>query len=200
MAEEIVYVVDDDDDVRDSLRLLLELNGFRVVSSPSAAAHLEQMDPAAAACTIVDLRMPGATGLELQRTLAERGVPHPIVFITGHGDVASAVEAMKAGAADFLEKPFPESALLAAVRAALARERERVARRGESAAAHARLARLTPREREVGALVAAGLTTKEIAQRLAISVRTIDVYRANLLVKTGARNSVELARVLDAFE
>jgi two-component system response regulator FixJ len=185
-----VHVVDDDAAVRDSIATLLSLHGYATRTFDSGENFLEKVGPSPAGCVLVDLRMPGLSGLELQREMKSRRIDLPAVFVTGHGDVKSAVEAMKRGAVDFIEKPFEERRLLEAIRRALGGEGERAA-----GAPGERLANLTEREREVLALVAEGYTSREIGDKLGISGRTVDVHRANLLSKTGARNTADLIRL-----
>jgi two-component system, LuxR family, response regulator FixJ len=191
----IIHVIDDDAAMRDSLAFLLDVNGFRVQVYESADAFLGGIGNEAINCVISDIRMPGMNGIELVRQLKNQGASCPVILITGHGDVALAVEAMKAGAADFIEKPFDDEALLGTIRAALG---ARAAPPGESSArkeAEARLAELSPRERDVLQGLVAGKINKVIAHDLSISPRTVEVYRANLMAKTGARSMSELMRI-----
>lgn len=191
----VIHVIDDDAAMRDSLAFLLDVNGFRTELHDSAGAFLGSAGANAANCVISDIRMPGMNGIELVRTLKGRGASCAVILITGHGDVALAVEAMKAGAADFIEKPFDDAALLGAIRTAL---ETHPAVAGESAArkeAEARLAELSPRERDVLQGLVAGKINKVIAHDLSISPRTVEVYRANLMAKTGARSMSELMRI-----
>ena len=191
----VIHVVDDDAAMRDSLAFLLDVNGFQPKTYESANAFLSAAATGAASCVISDIRMPGLSGIELVRALKSRGEACPVILITGHGDVALAVEAMKAGAVDFIEKPFDDAALLSAIRAALD---TRSAKQGDSAAkkeAEVRLADLSPRERDVLLGLVAGKINKVIAHDLNISPRTVEVYRANLMAKTGARSMSELMRL-----
>ena len=191
----VIHVVDDDAAMRDSLAFLLDVNGFQPKTYESANAFLSAAATGAAGCVISDIRMPGLSGIELVRALKSRGEACPVILITGHGDVALAVEAMKAGAVDFIEKPFDDAALLSAIRAALD---TRAAKVGDSAAkkeAEARLADLSPRERDVLLGLVAGKINRVIAHDLNISPRTVEVYRANLMAKTGARSMSELMRL-----
>lgn len=191
----VIHVVDDDAAMRDSLAFLLDVNGFQPKTYESANAFLSAAATGAAGCVISDIRMPGLSGIELVRALKSRGEACPVILITGHGDVALAVEAMKAGAVDFIEKPFDDAALLSAIRAALD---TRAAKVGDSAAkkeAEVRLADLSPRERDVLLGLVAGKINKVIAHDLNISPRTVEVYRANLMAKTGARSMSELMRL-----
>jgi two-component system, LuxR family, response regulator FixJ len=191
----MIHVIDDDAAMRDSLAFLLDVNGFEPKVYDSAAAFLSQAPVAQLTCVVSDIRMPGMNGIELVRKLRGEGATCPVILITGHGDVALAVEAMKAGAADFIEKPFDDAVLLGAIRAAL--EVQTVSP-GDSAAkreAEAKLADLSPRERDVLRGLVAGKINKVIAHDLSISPRTVEVYRANLMAKTGARSMSELMRI-----
>lgn len=191
----VTFVVDDDEAVRDALALHLDLAGLAVRPCASAAAFLAAADPAQPGCAVIDIRMPGMDGLELQQEMIRRGLTLPVIIITGHGDVPAAVRAFRAGAVDFLQKPFDEDLLIARVREA--HDRDRVARRadGEAAEIRRRLELLSPREREVLSLVAQGLPNKLIARQLDIGIRTVETHRARVLEKMGARNASELARM-----
>jgi two-component system response regulator FixJ len=191
----IIHVIDDDAAMRDSLAFLLDVNGFAPKVYESADTFLGAAHLASLACVVSDIRMPGMNGIELVRKLKGGGSSCPVILITGHGDVALAVEAMKAGAADFIEKPFDDAALLGAIRGAL---EARPAAQGDNAAkmeAETRLAELSPRERDVLRGLVAGKINKVIAHELSISPRTVEVYRANLMAKTGARSMSELMRI-----
>lgn len=191
----VIHVIDDDAAMRDSLAFLLDVSGFEPKVHESADAFLSVFEPASLGCVVSDIRMPGMNGIELVRSLKGAGSACPVVLITGHGDVGLAVEAMKAGAADFIEKPFDDAALLGAIRAALEAQ---PAVKGDSTAkkeAEARLAELSPRERDVLQGLVAGKINKVIAHDLSISPRTVEVYRANLMAKTGARSMSELMRI-----
>ncbi len=192
-----VHVVDDDAAVRDSLVLLLDAAGFAVRAHDSAEALLAQAD-LEPGCVLTDVRMPGLDGLGLQRRLAELGRAVSVVVMTGHADVPVAVAAMKAGAVDFLQKPFDEATLLAVLRQALARQHERGAAGAAAAAASARLATLTPREHEVLDQLIAGHANKVIAHVLGASPRTIEVHRARVMDKLGAHSLPELVRLAQA--
>jgi two-component system response regulator FixJ len=194
-----IHVVDDDEAVRDSLGFLLGTMGWRVRTYASPRALLAATLPPSG-CIVSDLRMPLMDGLELQAELAGRGVRLPIILMTAHGDVPVAVRAMKAGAVDFLQKPFADTELLAAVSRALARNRDALADGDAVGAARARIAQLTPREREVLDLVVVGKTNKEVARALGTSPRTIDVHRARVLQKLGADNVTELVRLVLAAQ
>jgi two-component system, LuxR family, response regulator FixJ len=196
MADKVlIHVIDDDAAMRDSLAFLLDVNGFQVEVFESSNDFFSKMPVRVPACVVSDIRMPGMNGIELVRKLKNDRVACPVVLITGHGDVALAVEAMKAGAVDFIEKPFDDAVLLNAIRSALV-----IAPAGQSDStaqteARARLAELSPRERDVLEGLVAGKINKVIAHELNISPRTVEVYRANLMAKTGARSISELMRV-----
>lgn len=194
-ADRLIYVVDDDEAVRHSLSLLLEVRGYRVRSFASAPEFLAAVPSLRPGCLIADIRMPEMDGLELQQRLIERALPFPLIVITGHGDVPLAVRAMKAGAIDFIEKPFAAETILDSTAAALARLGEPRDRDPQAANAAARLALLTPREREVLHGLLAGLPNKSIAYDLAISPRTVEVHRARVMDKMGARSLSELVRM-----
>lgn len=191
---DLVHVIDDDDGLRDALAFLLDVNGIRARFYASANAFLEAL-PVEEGCILTDVRMPGLTGLELVRELSSRGSATPVIVMTGHADVPLAVEAMKAGVVDFIEKPFDDERLIGSIRDALsapgAAERADALRMS----AEGRLAQLSPRERDVLAGVVGGKLNKQIAFKLEISPRTVEIYRANLMTKTGARNVAELMRI-----
>jgi two-component system response regulator FixJ len=201
MAEaSLVHVVDDDEAVRDSLSLLLESAGFSVRTYDSAAAFLNALPNLGTGCVLTDVRMPELDGLALQRRLVELGVRLPVIVMTGHGDVPIAVEALKAGATDFLEKPFDDTQLLASVANALAAS-QRIHQEAASVAEIAtRLASLTPREREVLDRLVAGQPNKTIAYDLGSSPRTVEVHRARVMEKMAARSLPELVRMAIAAE
>jgi FixJ family two-component response regulator len=190
-----VFLVDDDASVRRALTRLLTAVGLEVASFPSGEALLLALDPKEPACVVADLRMPGLTGLDLQDELSRRGLDLPVLFISGHADVASSVRAMKGGAVDFLEKPFDEAELIEAIRRALARYRQRRAARREKETLEARAARLTPREREVFALVASGLLNKQVGYELGTTEKTIKVHRARVMEKMEADSLADLVRM-----
>ena len=190
-----VHVIDDDEAVRHSLAFLFESAGLPVCAYESAPAFLRVATGLTDGCVLTDVRMPDMDGLALQRRLAELGVRLPVIVMTGHGDVPVAVQALKAGAADFIEKPFDDDALLAAVRAALAASRLDRERDAEAERVSARLANLTPRERQVFDRLVAGQQNKAIAQDLGSSPRTVEVHRARVMEKMGARNLPELVRM-----
>jgi two-component system response regulator FixJ len=190
--EQIVHVVDDDEAVRESLRFVLEAEGLQVATYASAGRFLEAAPRMAAGCVLVDIRMPGMSGLELQDRLVADGFPLPVIIMTGHGEVPIAVRAMKAGAVDFIEKPFDDEILLANIRRALALGPRR---QGEAARAAARLALLTERQRDVLDGLVAGQSNKAIAAGLGISPRTVEVHRARIMEKLGARSVPDIMRL-----
>jgi len=196
LSDVLVHVIDDDEAMRESLSFLLDTAGIATRTYESAVAFLRQAeDGLAPGCIVTDVRMPEMNGLELVRRLKERGVSHPVIVITGHGDVPLAVEAMKAGVVDFLEKPFDDEHLLQAVRSALdARERDDQ-QQAEKRRFEVMLEGLSPREQEVLRGVIEGKPNKVIAYDLGISPRTVEVYRANVMTKTGASGLSELVRM-----
>jgi len=201
MAEAaLVHVIDDDEAVRNSLELLLESAGFSVRTYDSAIAFLAASAALVDGCVLTDVRMPEMDGLELQRRLTRLGIRIPVIVMTGHGDVPIAVEALKAGATDFLEKPFNDDQLLAAVKEALTASRR--AREEQAAVAEiaARRSSLTPREREVMERLVTGQPNKTIAYDLGSSPRTVEVHRARVMEKMGARSLPELVRMAIALE
>lgn len=191
----IVYVVDDDEAVRDSLQWLLEGKDYRVRCFESAEAFLARYDPREVACLIADIRMHGMTGLELQDKLIERHSPLPIVFITGHGDVPMAVDTMKKGALDFIQKPFDESALVSVVERMLEHARTAFTDQQQAATREALLAKLTGRESQVLERIVAGRLNKQIADDLGISIKTVEAHRANIMEKMGANTVANLLKV-----
>lgn len=194
VIEGAVFIVDDDDAVRDSLALLLESAGLEVESFDNAADALARCEKTRPACVITDVRMPGMDGLELQGKLSELRIDVPVIVITGHGDVPLAVQAMKAGAADFIEKPFSDNVILASIDAAVRSRRGRKAG-GNSDAINKRIARLTPRELEVFQKLILGQPNKVIAYHLNISARTVEIHRARIMEKMEVRNLPELVRI-----
>lgn len=192
-----VHVVDDDDSLRTSLARLISGAGYEVVSYPSAEAFLAVASPLLTGCLLLDLRLPGASGLELQDALAARHCALPIVFLTAHGEVAAGVRAMKQGAVDFLEKPAPPSVLLAAIASALAGNEASTRQRRERATLEARAATLSDRERDVWLRVARGELNKQIAYDLGIVERTVKLHRARAMSKLHASSSAELARIAE---
>ena len=192
-----VYVVDDDEAVRDSLQWLLEGKDYRVRCFDSAESFLSRYDPREVACLIVDIRMGGMTGLELQNRLLEHHSPLPIVFISGHGDLEMAVKAIKDGAVDFVQKPYREQQLLDAINEALQRDAQqrRTPLPADGAAPSVALALLSAREREVMQLALQGLPSKLIAKQLCLSHRTVEHHRSRLLEKLGVASMAELMRL-----
>lgn len=193
--EATVFVVDDDEAVRESLSALLDASGFRVKAYQSAAAFLANDRPPQKACLITDIRMPDMDGLELQIELKRRGSRLPVIVITGHGDVPLAVKAMKAGAIEFLEKPYDDQTLLDSLRLALSQAGNQSGEEQTAAGVREKLATLTPREREVFDLVVMGKLNKVIAYELSISPRTVEIHRGRLMHKMGARNLADLVRM-----
>jgi FixJ family two-component response regulator len=191
----VVYVVDDDEAVRDSLQWLLEGASYRVASFDSAEAFLAGFDERAIACLVLDVRMPGMSGLELQEELLARKVGLPIIFITGHGDVPMAVSTMKKGAVDFIEKPFDQAKLKRLVEQMLTQAREDTARRDRERMNQALLAKLTAREQQVLERIMAGRLNKQIADDLGISIKTVEAHRANIMDKLKANTVADLMRV-----
>ena len=185
-----VYIVEDDASVRDSLGLMLGLAGYRTVFFADAEAFLAAWREEWAGCVITDLKLPGASGVELQAEMQRRGSQLPFIIITAHGDVAAARAAFRADAVDFLEKPFDHGQLRAAIQTALSKEDQRLRRAAETD----RLALLTAREREVLEQAVKGLHAKEIARVLGISARTVEVHKTRLMAKLGVRNVAELVR------
>jgi len=191
----LIHVVDDDESLRDSLLDLLRAAGFDAVGYGSTGAFLLQPLPARPGCLLLDVRLPGPSGLELQAALRERGAALPIVFLTGHADVPTTVRAVKAGAVDVLEKPVERERLLAAIGAALAADAQTRASRDAQARRDAQLASLTAREREVFERIAAGQRNQAIADALGISLRTVKAHRAQLMAKLGVGTAAELGRL-----
>ena len=190
-----VFVVDDDEAMRHSLRWLIESVGLQVECHDSAESFLDSYYPGRSGCLLLDVRMPGMSGLELQEYLRRNEINIPVIVITGHGDVPMSVRAMKEGAIDFIEKPFNDELLLDAIRNALAldeQQREKQALRAELAA---RMALLTPREHEVMEMVTAGRSNKEIAAELGVSAKTVEAHRAKVMDKMQAGSLAELVRM-----
>jgi len=195
MTDPLVHIIDDDEAMRDSLLFLLDTAGFRAAASASAADFLRTIPNAGLGCIVTDIRMPDMTGLELIKVLRAGGHAYPVVVITGHGDVPLAVEAMKAGVVDFIEKPFDDETLLEAIRIAFREGTDLAGTNPERLAIQARMGELSPREREVLGGVVAGKPNKIIAHDLGISPRTVEVYRANLMTKMSAASLSELVRM-----
>jgi FixJ family two-component response regulator len=190
-----VFVVDDDPSVRKSTERLVRSMGFAVRTFESAQAFLDDPRADGPACLVLDVRLPGQSGLDLQRELARSGVELPIIFVTGHGDIPMSVRAMKEGAAEFLTKPVRSQDLLAAIRAAIERDRAQQDARRAAAVLHERYESLTAREREVMAYVVAGLLNKQIAGELGATERTIKFHRAHIMQKMQAESLAELVRI-----
>jgi len=194
-ADAIVFVVDDDPSVRTSTERLVRAMGFGVKTFGSAAEFLASPRPEGPACLVLDVRLPGKSGLDLQRELTELGVGIPIIFVTGHGDIPMSVHAMKGGAVEFLTKPYRKNELLAAIRAAIERDRASREERLEARMLRKRYEQLSPREREVMTLVVAGLLNKQIAAELATSERTVKFHRAHIMRKMEAESLAELVQM-----
>ena len=192
--DHIIFVVDDDSRIREALFELLSSLGLRVVTFGSAAEYMEFPKPDLPACLILDVKLPGINGLDLQSRIADRDHP-PIVFITGHGDIPSSVRAIKAGAVDFLTKPFNKQDLLEAIHAAVAQDRKARRERAELFQLQQRYASLTPREREVLSLVVSGLLNKQAAAELGISLVTLQLHRSKVMQKMAAKSFAELVRM-----
>src|SRR5215475_11373458 len=196
-AEALVFIVDDDAPMRESLQNLLRSVGLRVEAFASAQEFLHHTRPDVPSCLVLDVRLPGISGLELQQRLAEGDMAMPIIFITGHGDIPMTVQAMKAGAVEFLSKPFRDQALLDAIQQALARDRQAREQLAQSEELRRRYGALTPREREVMALVVAGLLNKQIAGELGTSEASVKVHRQHVMAKMGASSLAALVRMAD---
>ena len=198
--EPTVFIVDDDNAVRDSLALLISLQGFPTRTFASAKAFLDEVQHDWAGCALIDLRMPDMSGLEVQAALVERGVPLPIIIITAHGDVAATRQALKSGALDLIEKPIDDTELLEAIRTAWQRDAEHRQAAREAAQFNALLHRLTPREREVLDRIVAGQHNREIALALGISARTVEVHKARLMEKLRVERIPDLMRAMIAAD
>ena len=198
--EQIIYLVDDDEALRDSLVWLLESQGFKVAPFVSAEDFLRAWRPEFNGCLLLDVRMPGMSGLELHERLRARYCTLPVIFITGHGDVPMAVAALKKGAVDFIEKPFNDTELLRLVSQCLVKEQESRSRRRQDAEVSRRLDQFTQREREVLDLIIAGKLNKQIADVLGISIKTVEVHRARVMEKMAAQSLAELVQNVMAIE
>jgi FixJ family two-component response regulator len=192
-----IFLVDDDDSVLRGVGRLLKSVGYAPKTFASPSEFLAQLPGDTPGCAVLDLRMPGLNGLDLQQAMESNGCHLPVIFITGHGDVPASVKAMKAGAVDFLLKPFDEQQLLEAISQALVKDAAARAARAEAGALRERHAVLTPREREVCALVSQGLTNKQIAQQLGTTEKTIKVHRGRVIQKLGVGSVAELVRLVD---
>ena len=193
--EPAIYVIDDDDAVRQSLEFLLKTAGYAVTGFESAKAFLKILPELRSGCILTDVRMPEMTGIDLLRHVKELGVDIPVIVITGHGDISLAVDAMKLGAVDFLEKPFDDDQLLAALKSALNQDADQAERKAELSEIHDKLAVLSNRERQVLDGLVAGNANKTIAFDLGISPRTVEIYRANLMTKMEANSLSDLVRM-----
>jgi two-component system, LuxR family, response regulator FixJ len=194
-AKDLVQIIDDDDALRDSLTFLLSSAGIEAKSYESAGAYLNDPQRSAAGCIITDVRMPGMSGIDLLRKLKSDGVSLPVIVMTGHGDVPLAVEAMKLGAFDFIEKPFDDDALLASVRGALGAQEKHTREESQRQEIENRLTQLSTRERQVLDGLVAGQANKVIAYELGISPRTVEIYRANVMTKMQANSLSDLVRM-----
>jgi FixJ family two-component response regulator len=197
---EHVYIVDDDEAVRDSIGMLLETVDIPYIAYPDAQTFLAEADLNLVNCLVLDIRMPGMSGLELQDKLSTMSVAVPIVFITGHGDIPMAVEAMRKGAVDFLRKPFRDQELLDRIQEALSLDADHRDQAADIESLQARVTELTPREQEVFKRVATGQANKVIAIELGISERTVEIHRSNVMQKTSSRSLADLVRLLIRLE
>jgi len=194
-GSELVHIIDDDDALRDSLSFLLSSVGIKTKSYETATGYSNDPERGACGCILTDVRMPGMSGIDLLRKLKSDGIAVPVIVMTGHGDVPLAVEAMKLGALDFVEKPFNDDALIASVRSALGEAKRHSVHEEERKEIDARLAQLTARERQVLDGLVAGQPNKVIAHELGISPRTVEIYRANVMTKMQANSLSELVRM-----
>jgi FixJ family two-component response regulator len=198
-SESIVFIIDDDPLYRVSTERLVRSIGLRVQSFESARGFLNSPRPDVASCLVLDVRMPGLSGLDLQLELAKAGVQMPIIFVTGHGDISMSVQAMKAGAVEFLVKPFRDQALLDAINQAIGRDRAARQQRVRSVELHRRYESLGPREREVLKCVVSGMLNKQIADELGTTERTIKFHRGQIMRKMEVKSLAELVRIADAL-
>ena len=196
-SDSIVFVIDDDPSVRESIESLMRSVGMRVEAFASAQEFMTSTRPDAPACLVLDVRMPGLSGLDLQRELLDAGISIPVIFITGHGDIPMSVRAMKAGAIEFLTKPFRDQDLLDAITQAIGRDRTQRSQNAEIAGVRQRLEQLTPRERQVMELVVSGLLNKQIAARLKISEITVKLHRHQVMEKMKVDSLAELVRIAE---
>lgn len=196
----VVFVVDDDPSIRSSLKFLMSSVGLQVESFDSADALLQRKLPDAPSCLVLDVRLRGLSGLDFQRELAARNCHIPIIFITGHGDIPMSVRAMKAGAVEFLTKPFRDQDLLDAIRTALEKDRERRERKKEVSDLKERFNSLTPREQKVISLVVSGMLNKQIDDQLGTAENTVKVHRSRAMEKMHAQSVAELVKMIDKLE
>jgi FixJ family two-component response regulator len=195
MKNATIHVVDDDQAVRESIKWLIESVGMNIETYGSADEFLDKYTEDSLGCVILDVRMPGLSGLDLQAIIRERGIDLPVIFITGHGDVPMAVRALKNGAVDFIEKPFNDQTLLDTIQAALQRHRDRLKKRGELDNIQARYDGLTTREQQVMDMVVSGKPNRDVAEALGISVKTVEVHRAKVMEKMQAKSIAELVKM-----
>ncbi|TSA11742.1 MAG: DNA-binding response regulator [Betaproteobacteria bacterium] len=196
MTEPKVHIVDDDEAMRDSLKWLLESRGFSVALYPTGEAFIAAFDSDFCGCLVLDVRMPGMSGLHLYELLQTRHSTLPVIFITGHGDVPMAVSALKQGAADFIEKPFNDEDMLRLIESCMKQDRAAAVQRAENSSVARRIESLTPREREVLALIVAGKLNKQIADGLDISIKTVEVHRSRVMEKMDANSVAELVQLV----
>jgi len=195
-AKPLIHVVDDDEAMRDSLAWLLDGERYAVHTYPSGEDFLARHEPGRPACVILDIRMPGISGVEVHEQLMRRGTAIPVIFVTGHGDVPMAVEAIKRGAFDFIEKPFSETKLMAIIGRALEEDARKAGENNTASDISSRLTKLSPREREVLDLVIAGKMNKTIADAMNISIKTVEAHRAKVMDKMGAKSLAELVQLV----
>jgi FixJ family two-component response regulator len=196
----MVFIVDDDSGVRSSIRVLMKSIGLAATPFASAREFLEAYNPHQPGCLVLDIRMPGMSGLELQEALNDKGAVIPVIFITGHGDIPMAVEAMRQGAFDFLQKPFRDQDLIDRIQKALDQDKETRESLKEHSRIRARIASLTPREKEVLDLLTTGKANKSMAQDLGLSQRTVEIHRAHVMEKMGAKSVAQLVRMVMDLE
>lgn len=195
-ASPFVFVVDDDPEVRAAIELLMRSVRLNTRSFESAAEFLAEWKPNEPGCLVLDVRMPGMSGLELQSLLNERGAAIPIVFLSGHGDIPMALRAVRAGAVDFLEKPFKDQALIDAIHAALAQDSKQRSQKAGRESLKSLIDSLSPREAQVGHLIADGLSSPEIAKKLRLSPRTVEMHRARLMKRLGVSGIADVTRIM----